>query len=185
MLDEAKAMQLEHVAGGTYLCRRAEAAKTAIEGGSTNATTLGLGETFGAEFRSDDLAQVTELVEEGPVEVGGIQYEVQNGAADTYDLVIPAANAVYTHMLGGACHSIMPSVDAMDAMVTMLEGYQQAVYTSFSPATASPRASKPLPTRSPTWKTPRKSPPPAPMPQALSPRWTRPIPPTPVTTTSR
>ncbi len=106
-----------------------EAAKAAIEGGSTNATTLGLGETFGAEFRSDDLAQVTDVVEEGPVEVGGIQFEVQNAAADTYDLVIPAANAVYTHMLGGSTHSIMPSVEAMDAMVSTLEGYQAAGYT--------------------------------------------------------
>lgn len=119
-----------------------EAAKAAIEGGSTNATTLGLGETFGAEFRSDDLAQATDVVEEGPIEVGGIQFEVQNAAADTYDLVIPAANAVYTHMLGGTCHSIMPSVDAMDAMVSTLEGYQQAGYTFILSAHCEPEGQK-------------------------------------------
>ena len=105
------------------------AAKAAIESGSTNATTMGLAETFGAAFRADDLAVVTDVVEEGPVEVGGIQFEVANADADTYDLVIPAANAVYTHMLGGACHSIMPSAEAMDAMVATLEGYQKAGYT--------------------------------------------------------
>ena len=104
------------------------AAKAALEGGSTNATAMGLAETFGSTFRADDLARVTEVVEEGAVEVGGIQFEVKNASADTYDLVIPAANAVYTHMLGGTCHSIMPSVPAMDAMVATLQEYQQAGY---------------------------------------------------------
>lgn len=122
-----------HVTGGSILgdvpVYATAAAKAAIEGGSTNATTTGLAGSFGADFRADDLAQVTDVVEEGPVEVGGIQFEVQNAQADTYDLVIPAANAVYTHMLGGACHSIMPSVEAMDAMVAQLEGYQAAGYT--------------------------------------------------------
>ena len=89
---------------------------------------MGLAETFGAAFRADDLAVITDVVEEGPVEVGGIQFEVAGAEADTYDLVIPTANAVYTHMLGGACHSIMPSTQAMDAMVATLEGYQQAGY---------------------------------------------------------
>lgn len=104
------------------------AAKAALEGGSTNATTMGLAETFGSAFRADDLARVTEVVEEGAVEVGGIQFEVKNASADTYDLVIPAANAVYTHMLGGTCHSIMPSVSAIDVMVATLQEYQQAGY---------------------------------------------------------
>lgn len=122
-----------HVTGGSILSDvpvyATAAAKTAIEGGSTNATTMGLAPSFGAEFRADDLAQVTDVVEEGTVEVGGIQFEVRNAEADTYDLVIPAANAVYTHMLGGACHSIMPSVEAMDAMIAQLEGFQAAGYT--------------------------------------------------------
>ena len=135
-----------HVTGGSILgdvpVYATAAAKEAIEGGSTNATTMGLGETFGAAFRANDLVQVTDVVEEGAVEVGGIQFEVQNAAADTYDLVIPAANAVYTHMLGGACHSIMPSVEAMDAMVAMLEGYQQAGYTFILSAHCEPEGQK-------------------------------------------
>ena len=79
------------------------AAKAAIESGSTNATTMGLAETFGPTFRADDLAVVTDVVEEGPAEVGGIQFEVAGAEADTYDLVIPAASFSFAHRCMRAC----------------------------------------------------------------------------------
>lgn len=36
---------------------------------------------------------------------------------DTYDLELPVFNAVYTHMLGKNCHSILVSVEHMNAML--------------------------------------------------------------------
>ena len=67
------------------------------------------------------------MVEAGEVEVAGIEFEVVDGG-DTYDLVIPSMNAVYTHMLGKTCHSIFVSAAQMDAMLETLKGYQKAGY---------------------------------------------------------
>ena len=105
-----------------------QGAKDAIASGSTNATTQGLYETFGEDFHGgEDTAQVTDVVEAGEVEVAGIEFEVVDGG-DTYDLVIPSMNAMYTHMLGKTCHSIFVSAAQTDAMLETLKGYQKAGY---------------------------------------------------------
>lgn len=82
-------------------------------------------------------AVIDNIVENGPVTVGGIDFVVSE-QGDTYDLVIVAANSVYTHMLGETVHSIVPSLPAIDAMIATLQGYQEAGYALVLPAHTMP-----------------------------------------------
>lgn len=129
-----------HPSGGDYLdgvnVWGTQAAEDAIEGGSTNATASGLAQTFGDAWNPNN-ATIDNFAQEGPVTVGGIDFEVIN-SADTYDLVIPAANCVYTHMLGQTVHSIVVSLEAADATIAALQGYQQAGYALVLPGHTMP-----------------------------------------------
>ena len=120
-----------HVTGASYVSGMnvygTQAAKDAIASGSTFATTDGLYQTFGSDFHGgSDMAQINTVVS-GKVTVGGIEFNVID-RGDTYDLEIPSINVVYTHMLGKTVHSIMPSTDAMDAMLDTLHDYQNKGY---------------------------------------------------------
>ena len=129
-----------HPSGGDYLdgvsVWGTQAAEDAIEGGSTQATASGLAQTFGDAWNPNN-ATIDSFAQEGPVTVGGIDFEVIN-SADTYDLVIPAANCVYTHMLGQTVHSIVVSLEAADATIAALQGYQQAGYALVLPGHTMP-----------------------------------------------
>lgn len=120
-----------HATGASYVENMSvygtQAAKDAIDGGSTLATTQGLADTFGTDFHGgDEMVQVNQVVS-GEVTVAGIDFRVID-TGDTYDLEIPALNVIYTHMLGKTSHSILASVDAMDTMLNTLHSYQDAGY---------------------------------------------------------
>ena len=129
-----------HPSGGDYLdgvsVWGTQAAEDAIEGGSTQATASGLAQTFGDAWNPNNAA-IDNFAQEGPVTAGGVDFEVIN-SADTYDLVIPAANCVYTHMLGQTVHSIVASLEAADATIAALQGYQQAGYVLVLPGHTMP-----------------------------------------------
>ena len=109
-----------------------QAAADAIAAGSTRATADSLAATFGDTWDAN-YAVIDNIVGNGPVTVSGIDFVVSE-QGDTYDLVIVAANSVYTHMLGQTVHSIVPSLDAIDAMIATLQGYQEAGYALGLPA---------------------------------------------------
>lgn len=113
-----------------------QAAADAIAAGSTKATVDGLSATFGDAWDAN-YAAIDNVVADGPVTVGGIDFVVSE-RGDTYDLTIVAANCVYTHMLGETVHSIVPSLEAADAMVATLRGYQEAGYVLVLPAHTMP-----------------------------------------------
>ncbi len=120
-----------HATGASYVdgmnVYGTQAAKDAISGGSTYSTTQGLADTFGEDFHGgDDMVQINQVVS-GKVTVAGIDFDVID-AGDDYDLVISSLNVVYTHMLGKTSHSILASIDAMDAMLNTLHDYQDAGY---------------------------------------------------------
>lgn len=46
------------------------------------------------------------MVESGKVTIGGMEFLIKQ-TADAFDVEIPEINAVYTHMLGHDCHSIV------------------------------------------------------------------------------
>lgn len=109
-----------HVAWASYVkgmkIYGTENAKNAVLSGSTYATTQGLYKAFGKDFHGgDDTAQIGDVVS-GSVTAGGMAFNVID-RGDTYDLEIPVFNAVYTHMLGKNCHSILVSVEHMNAML--------------------------------------------------------------------
>lgn len=116
----------DHAAGGSYAAGMrvygTENAKASLEGGAAYATTKGLTESFGESFRGDDMAVVDTIVS-GKVTVGGMEFNVVDRGG-SYDVEIPAINAVYTHMLGKTSHSIITGTAHMDAMLDTLREYQ-------------------------------------------------------------
>lgn len=101
-----------------------QAAKDAIESGSTYATVTSL---IGMDGLADDFIEVTDVVEAGTLELGGVEFNIID-TGDTYEIEIPAMNVIYTHMMGGSCHSIIASLDQLDAMLATVEGYQTNGY---------------------------------------------------------
>jgi len=58
----------------------------------------------------------------GSVTIAGIEMEiVPNG--DAFEVIIPQAKAVYMHMLGHDCHSIVAGAGHADAIIANLKGY--------------------------------------------------------------
>ena len=120
-----------HAAGASYIegmkVYGTEGAKESISAGSAYATTQGLYETFGDDFHGGaDIASINTVVS-GKVTVGGIDFNLIDHG-ESYDLEIPALNAVYTHMLGKTSHSILVSLGQMDSLLDTLKGYQDAGY---------------------------------------------------------
>lgn len=76
---------------------------------------------FGEAFDAS-VHQITNLIKEGPVTIGGIDFIIRQ-TSDAFDLEIPALNAVYTHMLGHDCHSIVAGAAHADGMIEALKGY--------------------------------------------------------------
>ena len=121
----------DHATGASYVegmnVYGTQGAQYSIASGSTYATTQGLYETFGDDFHGGaDLANINKVVS-GTVTVAGIDFNLID-CGETYDLEIPSMNAVYTHMLGKTCHSILTSTAHMDSMIETLKGYQSAGY---------------------------------------------------------
>ena len=120
-----------HPAGASYIegmkVYGTEGAKESISAGSAYATTQGLYESFGDDFHGGaDTAEINTVVS-GKVTVGGIDFNLIDHG-ESYDLEIPALNAVYTHMLGKTSHSILVSLGQMDSLLDTLKGYQDAGY---------------------------------------------------------
>ena len=120
-----------HPAGASYIegmkVYGTEGAKESISAGSAYATTQGLYESFGEDFHGGaDTAEINTVVS-GKVTVGGIDFNLIDHG-ESYDLEIPALNAVYTHMLGKTSHSILVSLGQMDSLLDTLKGYQDAGY---------------------------------------------------------
>ena len=121
----------DHATGASYVegmnVYGTQGAQDSIASGSTYATTQGLYETFGDDFHGGaDLSNINKVVS-GTVTVAGIDFNLID-CGETYDLEIPSMNAVYTHMLGKTCHSILTSTAHMDSMIETLKGYQSAGY---------------------------------------------------------
>ena len=121
----------DHATGASYVegmnVYGTQGAQDSIASGSTYATTQGLYETLGDDFHGGaDLANINKVVS-GTVTVAGIDFNLID-CGETYDLEIPSMNAVYTHMLGKTCHSILISTAHMDSMIETLKGYQSAGY---------------------------------------------------------
>lgn len=79
---------------------------------------------FGSAFDSS-VHTITHTLAEGETVIGGIRFVIHQ-TAEAFDLEIPELNAVYTHMLGHDCHSIVAGAGHADAMIAQLRGYIRA-----------------------------------------------------------
>ncbi len=115
-----------HMAGATFLPGvKKYATRNADEYGHTGGGK-GLIDSFtgafGAAFDSS-IHTVTDYLEPGAVTIGGIDLVIVP-TQEAFDVEIPGLNAVYTHMLGHDCHSIVAGKDHADAIIAQLQSYK-------------------------------------------------------------
>lgn len=82
---------------------------------------------FGDIFDSG-IHTVTDYIEEGSVTIGGIDFNITK-TKDAFDIEIPEINAIYTHMLGHDCHSIVAGGNHADGIIAQLNTYLKNDYT--------------------------------------------------------
>ena len=130
-LEPAGILVSYHAAGASFLpgvpkyATRGAAEYSAAGGGKT--LIDGFAAAFGPAF-DHAVHQPDHFLEEGPVAIGGIELVI-HPTAEAFDVELPEFNAVYTHMLGHDCHSIVAGAGHADAMIAQLEGYIARGYT--------------------------------------------------------
>lgn len=114
-----------HGAGATFLPEVPKyATQNAIaysENGGGKALINNFTSTFGDIF-DNSVHRVTNVIGEGKVTIGDIDFVVKQ-TAEAFDVEIPEINAVYTHMLGHDCHSIVAGAAHADAIIAELKNY--------------------------------------------------------------
>ncbi len=114
-----------HAAGGNFLPNVKKygtaTAKTYAENGGGKALIDNFTAAFGSSFDSK-LHVITEILPSGSVTIGGIDFVIKPND-EAYTIEIPEINAVYTHMLGHDCHSIVADDAHADAIISELRGY--------------------------------------------------------------
>ena len=103
----------------------ANAVEYSSQGGG-NALIQQFTAAFGSAFDSS-IHSITHILTEGETVIGGIRFVIHQ-TEEAFDVEIPEINAVYTHMLGHDCHSIVAGPSHADAMIAQLRGYIQAGY---------------------------------------------------------
>lgn len=76
---------------------------------------------FGEIFDSS-IHKITNIIGEGKITIGGIDFIIKQ-TDEAFDVEIPEINAVYTHMLGHDCHSIVAGAGHADAIIAQMREY--------------------------------------------------------------
>lgn len=124
-MDVAGMLIAYHGAGGSFLPDVPKyATKNAVEysehGGGKDLIN-NFANAFGDIF-DKSLHVITNVIGEGKVTIGGIDFIITE-THEAYNIAIPEINAVYTHMLGHDCHSIVAGAGHADAIIAELNGY--------------------------------------------------------------
>lgn len=116
-----------HAAGGSLLPDVPKyATRNAVEysvSGGGNGLIQNFTAAFGPIF-DNSLHEINHVIPEGPITIGGIEFVIRQ-TAEAFDIEIPECRAVYTHMLGHDCHSIVAGAGHADAMIAQLRSYIQ------------------------------------------------------------
>ena len=72
--------------------------------------------------------KITNVIGDGKITIGGIDFVIRP-THEAFDIEIPEINAVYTHMLGHDCHSIVAGAAHADGIIAQLNGYIANGYT--------------------------------------------------------
>lgn len=120
-----------HGAGATFLPDVPKyATKNAVEyseNGGGKALITRFSSVFGEMF-DNSVHKATDIIEEGKITIGGIDFVI-HPTHEAFDIEIPELNAVYTHMLGHDCHSIVAGAGHADAIIAQLRGYMEKDYS--------------------------------------------------------
>ncbi len=119
-----------HGAGATFLPETPKyATRNAVdysESGGGKVLVDNFTNAFGEIF-DNSIHKITNIIEEGKVKIGGIDFVIKQ-TAEAFDVEIPEINAVYTHMLGHDCHSIVAGKGHADAIIAELRSYIEKGY---------------------------------------------------------
>lgn len=119
-----------HGAGATFLPEVPKyATQNAVEysaNGGGKSLIDNFTNAFGEIFDSS-IHKITNVIGEGKVTIGGIDFVIKQ-TTEAFDIVIPEINAVYTHMLGHDCHSIVAGVGHADVIIAELKSYIEKGY---------------------------------------------------------
>lgn len=120
-----------HMAGAFFLPHARKYATPAADGyghhGGGKALIDNFAQVFGDAFDAG-VCTVTDHLEPGKTVIGGVELDVIP-TVEAFDIGIPELGAVYTHMLGHDCHSIVPGAQGADAMIAQLEDYLARGFT--------------------------------------------------------
>lgn len=129
-LEVAGMLIAYHGAGATFMPNVPKyATKNAVEyseNGGGKGLITNFTNTFGDIF-DNSVHQITNTIEEGKITIGGIDFVIKQ-TSEAFDIEIPEINAVYTHMLGHDCHSIVAGTDHADAIIHQLGDYIKKGY---------------------------------------------------------
>lgn len=114
-----------HGAGATFLPDVPKyATKNAVsysENGGGKVLINNFTNAFGEIF-DNSVHKITNIIEPGNITIGGIDFIIKQ-TNEAFDIEIPEINAVYTHMLGHDCHSIVAGTEHADAMISEIRSY--------------------------------------------------------------
>lgn len=119
-----------HGAGASFLPDVAKYATQNAADYSENGGGKALIENFKQAFGKDfdgEVHKITNFIGNGTITIGGIDFIIKQ-TAEAFDVEIPEINAVYTHMLGHDCHSIVAGAAHADAMIAELQRYIEKGY---------------------------------------------------------
>lgn len=120
-----------HMAGAGFLPNAKKFATKNAEAYGHSGGGKGLIENFTAAFGDafdNGIHTVTDYLAEGKVTIGGMDFIITQ-TQEAYDIEIPEINAVYTHMLGHDCHSIVAGENHADGIIAQLHTYLEKGYT--------------------------------------------------------
>lgn len=125
--DVAGMLVAYHGAGASFLPQVPKyATANAVdyaENGGGKALMDQFASAFGGAF-DRGVHPITHVIGEGEITIGGISFVIHQ-TPEAFDVEIPEINAVYTHMLGHDCHSIVAGASHADSMIVQLRGYIQ------------------------------------------------------------
>lgn len=114
-----------HGAGGTFLPDVPKyATRNAVEYSATGGGKSLIDNFTGAfgEIFDNSVHEITNVINEGKITVGGTDFVIKQ-TSEAFDIEIPEINAVYTHMLGHDCHSIVAGAGHAEAIIAQLKEY--------------------------------------------------------------
>lgn len=116
-----------HGAGGSFLSGTpkfsTENAIVYSESGGGKALIDNFAAAFSSAFDSS-VHRITHIMGEGTVTIGGIDFVITK-TQEAFDIKIPQINAVYTHMMGHDCHSIVAGAAHADDIIAQLKKYAE------------------------------------------------------------